>query len=280
SVCASGGTDAIGGSIHTDAEGNLASSQAGMYTDLPLVWACAQNKCLDTEMRKCVQGTQGPSGVTIACSPAGGGAGARAVRKARGPFGTPNPPSGRFMIGGKMPGPVGAGGMFSLLPVEPRLADGTSQIFCAPLVPFAAGEMQDVILQRAADMVNGDGGCRAAGVQAGVEASQAGQVEDEFPQPASLTLTAPDLTGGRLIPGLRIMPGQAMGTCFSAGDLDDMMRGFIRSMKIQFATAPGGGTGAPIRIVEQSPLGRCDITVPAPAGAGGAGIAAAVAAAF
>src|SRR5262249_35122719 len=49
SVCASGGTDALGGSIHTDAEGNLATSRAGMYTDMPIVWGCAQGKCLDTE---------------------------------------------------------------------------------------------------------------------------------------------------------------------------------------------------------------------------------------
>src|SRR5206468_2261050 len=78
----------------------------------------------------------------------------------------------------------------------------------------------------------------------------------------------------------QIMPGQAMGTCFTTGDLGDLMRGRIRSMKLQFATGPGGSTGGPIRILEQSMLGQCDITVPAPAGAGASGIAAAVAAAF
>ncbi|HET8947707.1 MAG TPA: hypothetical protein VFQ07_12065, partial [Candidatus Polarisedimenticolia bacterium] len=134
-------------------------------------------------------------------------------------------------------------------------------------------------LQRAADLVNGDGACRAAGVQADVEASQAGQVEDEFAQPPSLGLRNPG-PPGRLIPGIRLMPGQAMGTCFSAGDLDDAMRGILHGMKIQFATGPGGATGGSIRVIEQTLLGQCDLVVPTPAGAGGPGVAAAIAAAF
>jgi uncharacterized repeat protein (TIGR01451 family) len=274
SVCASGRTDALGGTIHTDAEGTLATSQANKYVDLPMVWACAQGSCLDTEMRKCVRGTAGPSGVEVDC---GGGV---TVSKAPGPAGEPNPGSSRFTLGERQPGPNGFGGMFSLLPAV-QTGDGASQIFCAPMVPFAPGDTQGAILQRAADMVNGDGSCRAAGVQAVVEAPQdGGEVEDAFAHSGHLSLAAPNLTGGKLIPGLKVMPGQAMGTCFTAGDLLDLMRGRSRSMKIQFATGPGGASGGPIRILEQSLLGQCDITVPTPAGAGAAGIAAAVAAAF
>ena len=275
SVCASGRTDALGGTIHTDAEGNLATTQANKYVDLPVVWACAQGSCLDTEMRKCVQGTAGPSSVEVDC---GGGV---TVSRDPGPQGEPNPGSSRFTLGEtNPPDPIRIGGMFSLLPAI-QTGDGASQIFCAPMVPFAPGDTQGAILQRAADMVNGDGSCRAAGVQAVVEAPQdGGEDEDAFAHSGHLSLTAPGLTGGKLIPGLKIMPGQAMGSCFTAGDLLDLMRGRSRSMKIQFATGPGGSTGAPIRILEQSLLGECDITVPAPAGATGSGIAAAVAAAF
>jgi uncharacterized repeat protein (TIGR01451 family) len=275
SVCASGRTDALGGTIHTDAEGNLATTQANKYVDLPVVWACAQGSCLDTEMRKCIQGTAGPSGVEVDC---GGGV---TVSKDPGPFGEPNPGSSRFTIDScTPPDPCMTGGMFSLLPAI-QTGDGASQIFCAPMVPFAPGDTQGMVLQRAADMVNGDGSCRAAGVQAVVEAPQdGGEVEDAFAHSGHLSLMAPNLTGGKLIAGLGIMPGQAMGSCFTTGDLDDEMRGHIRNMKIQFATGPGGATGGPIRILEQSLLGQCDITVPTPAGAGGSGIAAAVAAAF
>jgi uncharacterized repeat protein (TIGR01451 family) len=274
SVCASGRTDAIGGTIHTDAEGNLATSQANLYVDLPVVWACAHGFCLDTEMKKCMQGTQGPSGVEVDC-----GGGVTVSRDPGWPW-TPNPPSSRFTLGEKQPGPFGFGGMFSLLPAV-QSGDGSSRIFCAPMVPFAPGDTQGAILQRAMDMVNGDGNCRAAGVQAVVEAPQdGGEVEDAFAHSGHLSLKAPDLTGGKLIAGLGIMPGQAMGSCFTTGDLADLMRGRLGGMKMQFATGPGGATGGPIRILEQSLLGECDITVPTPAGAGGAGIAAAVAAAF
>jgi uncharacterized repeat protein (TIGR01451 family) len=277
SVCASGPTDAIGGTIHTDAEGNLVTTQANKYVDMPIVWACTQGNCLGTDVRRCLGDlggrNPGPSGVEVDC---GGGV---KVSKAPGPTGTPNPPSSRFLIGEKQPGPAGTGGQFVLLPAV-QTGDGVSQIFCAPPVSFVAGDTDEAILGRAMDRVNSDPNCLAAGVSAQVEAPQAGQVEDEFPQPASLSLAAPDLTGGKLIAGLRIQAGQAMGTCFSAGDLGDLMRGRIRSMKLQFATGPGGASGGPIRILEQSLLGQCDITVPAPAGASGAGVAAAVAAAF
>jgi uncharacterized repeat protein (TIGR01451 family) len=274
SVCASGRTDSIGGTIHTDAEGNLVTSQANMYIDMPIVWTCAHGNCLGTDVKRCIQGSAGPSGVAVDC---GGGV---TVSRDPGWTGEPNPGSSRFTLGERMPGPVGFGGMFSLLPAI-QTGDGASQIFCAPMVPFAPGDTQGAILQRAADMVNGDGSCRAAGVQAVVEAPQdGGEVEDAFAHSGHLSLMAPNLTGGKLIPGLQIMPGQALGTCFTAGDLLDLMRGRIRSMKIQFATGPGGASGGPIRILEQSLLGQCDITVPTPAGATGNGIAAAVAAAF
>ena len=275
SVCASGRTDAIGGTIHTDAEGTLVTSQANLYVDMPLVWACHDAVCLGVDASRCVQGTAGPSGVVVDC---GGGV---TVSKDPGPNGTPNPPSSRFTIDSCFPpDPCTTGGMFSILPAI-QTVGGTSQIFCAPMVPFTTGDTQAMVLQRAMDMVNGDGNCRAAGVQAVVEAPQdGGEVEDAFAHSGHLTLTAPDFTGGKLIAGLGIMPGQATGTCFTAGDLADLMRGRLGGMKIQFATGPGGATGGPIRILEQSLLGECDITVPTPAGAGGAGIAAAVAAAF
>ncbi len=274
SVCASGRTDALGGTIQTDAEGNLGATKANLYTDMPVVWACAQGNCLGTDVRKCIQGTQGPADVEVNC---GGGVN---VSRAPGPPNTPNPPSSLFTIGEANPRPIGMGGMFELVPAV-QTGDGASQVFCSPTVPFAPGDTQGMILQHAMDMVNSDPDCMRAGVQAVVQAPQTGgEVEDQFAQSGHLSLAAPNITGGKLIAGLKIVPGQAMGTCFSAGDLDDLMRGRIRSMKIQFATGPGGATGGPIRIREQSMLGQCDISVPAPAGATASGVAAAVAAAF
>jgi uncharacterized repeat protein (TIGR01451 family) len=269
SVCASGGTDAIGGTIHTDADGNLVTSQADLYVDLPVVWACAHGNCLGTDVKRCLK-APGPGSAEVNC---GGGA---TVSRGPGPVGTSNPPSGGFLFGERMPGPSGTGGMFSLVPAI-QTGDGASQIFCAPLVTFAAGETQDVILRRAMDMVNNDPNCRAAGVTAVVQAPEAGEIEDVFPHAGNLSLQAPNLTGGKLIPGIQIQPGQAMGTCFTAGDVSDLMRGRIRSMKIQFATGASGASGGSIRIVEQSLLGQCDFTVPTAAGDSGAGIASAAA---
>jgi uncharacterized repeat protein (TIGR01451 family) len=274
SVCASGRTDALGGTIQTDADGNLGATKANLYIDMPVVWACAHGNCLGTDVRKCIQGTAGPAGVEVDC---GGGV---QVSTVPGPQQTPNPPSSLFTIGEVGAGPAQTGGTFQLLPAV-QTGDGASRLLCSPMVSYAPGDTQGMVLQHAMDMVNSDPDCTTAGVQAVVQAPQTtGEVEDRFAQSGHLSLVAPDITGGKLIAGLRIMPGQAMGTCFSAGDLDDMMRGRIRSMKIQFATGPGGATGGPIRILEQSMLGQCDITVPAPAGATASGVAAAVAAAF
>jgi uncharacterized repeat protein (TIGR01451 family) len=273
-VCASGRTDAFGGTIQTDAEGNLGATKTNTYTDMPVVWACARGNCLGTDVRKCIQGTEGPAGIEVNC---GGGVN---VSTQTGSISTPNPPSSLFTLGEVIPGPASPGGMFELVPAV-QTGAGSSQVLCSPMVSFAAGDTQGMILQHAMDAVNSDPDCIAAGVQAMVQAPQTGgEVEDQFARSGHLSLAAPNLTGGKLIAGLRIMPAQAVGTCFTAGDLDDVMRGRIRSMKVQFATGPGGASGGPIRILEQSMLGQCDITVPAPAGATGSGVAAAVAAAF
>src|SRR5207245_1251545 len=65
SVCASGRTDALGGTIQTDADGNLGATKANLYTDLPVVWVCAHGNCLGTDVRKCIQGTEGPAGIEV-----------------------------------------------------------------------------------------------------------------------------------------------------------------------------------------------------------------------
>jgi hypothetical protein len=274
SICASGRSDALGGTIMTDAEGFLGSTKAGFFNNLPVVWTCAQGNCLGTDARSCIQGGNGPGAVEITCG------GATSYEHPSSPIMTPNPPSSEFTIGDIRPGSLGAGGTFTLLPAV-QTGDGASQVLCSVMVPFALGDTQGIVLQRAMDIVNSDAGCIAAGISAVVEDPQTvSEVEDNFAHPGHLTLQAPAISGGRLIPGLRLMPGQAPGVCFTAGDLDDTMRGRIRSMKLQFTTEPGGTAGGPMTLTERSILGECSITVLEPVGATANGLAAAVAAAF
>jgi uncharacterized repeat protein (TIGR01451 family) len=274
SICASGRIDALGGTIHTDAEGVLVSSKAGSFTDLPVVWACAQGNCLGTDVRNCL-GAGGMAGaVEVTC---GGGT---TVVKDPGPTGRPNPPSALFTLGGPTAGSLGAGGTFTLLPAI-QTGDGSSQILCSVNVPFAGPDAQGAVLQRAADMLNVDPACMAAGVSAVVQDPIiGGVVEDIFARPGHLSLTAPDMTGGMLIPAVRAVPGQATGTCFTAGELDDPLHGRLRGMKLQFSTGAGGTTGGQLSLSEMSPLGQCSITVPTPAGASASAVASALAGAF
>jgi hypothetical protein len=274
SVCASGRTDAFGGTIRTDAEGFLGSTRTNYYSNLPVVWACAQGNCLGTDAQRCIQGTSGPAAVEVNCG------GAIILVKPPSPSLTPDPPSSGFTIGDLSPGSLGNGGSFLLMPTLQN-NDGSSHVLCSVMVPFAPGDSQGTVLQHAMDMLNGDPICMTAGVQAMVDPPvTTGAVEDEFAHPGHLMLTAPNLTGGRLITGFQILPGQAQGVCFDAGELDDTMRGSIRNMKVQFITGPGGATGGMLTLRERSMLGECAIDVPTPAGATPAILAAMVSGAF
>jgi photosystem II stability/assembly factor-like uncharacterized protein len=274
SVCASGSTDALGGAIGTDADGVLVSTKAGYFTGLPVVWTCAHGNCLGTDVKNCLQAGNPIAAIEVNCG------GAISVTSTPGPPSTPNPPSSSLTLGAGPAGFPPSGGSFTLLPAI-QTGDGSSQVLCSVSVPFTSTDSQGAVLQRAADAVGSSPACSGAGVTAVIDAPVLdGAVEDLFAHPGHLSLSAPDLTGGTLIASVRTAPGQATGVCFSAGRLDDPIRGRIRSMKVQFVTVPGGATGGTLTLIERSPLGECSIPVTLPAGSTPSAIASAVGAAF
>jgi uncharacterized repeat protein (TIGR01451 family) len=272
SVCASGSTDALGGSMSTDAQGFLVSSRTGFFENMPYVWGCGQGKCLSSDVKACNVAGNPLSTLEVTC-------GAQVVTQAvpdPGQTGT-GPASSTFSF--RNLGPGGAG-TFQLLPAV-QSGDGTSRILCSVPVSFAPSDTTATILQNAVAAVAGDPSCRAAGVSAEFLSGSSGrEVEDSFPLGASLHLLAPDLAGSELIAAVRSDPGSATGVCFDAARLEDTSVGVLHAMKVHFTTPPGGAGGGSLTITERSTMGDCAITVPTSAGASAASLAAAVAAVF
>jgi hypothetical protein len=278
-VCATGTVDAFGGTIGTDASGQLVTSKGTSYNNKPVVWACLNGTCLgNTPIANCLLPGNTISTVRVQC----GGV------DVRGSVGTCpaslNPPnSGMRMLppvpGGNppLPPPAPAPMSFQLHAAIQVGSGGTDQL-CGVSVPFLSNEEDGVVLGRAASALTADPACAAAGVSALFDDEGGGprQNEDESFNPARIGLKAPLLNGTELITSVRTKPGAATGVCFS---FDNLGSGTTRALiisRLSFEAAAAGATGGGIRVTERSALGECLASVPTSAGATAATVAAAV----
>ncbi|HKY31923.1 MAG TPA: hypothetical protein VJV23_05255 [Candidatus Polarisedimenticolia bacterium] len=285
SVCAQGGTDAIGGTIQTDNNGVLVTSQGGVWNNTPVAWACLNGNCLGGgTIASCNQPGNQVAAVIAICGPQIG------VDLLTGCPPLTNPPSswtsltgqGGFNLEGMKQGPLRslASGQFSLIPTL-QTGDGSTESLCSVDVPFTSTETQKEILEKARDLINADPVCLGKGVSAGlIPGRPSFEVEDLFPDQDNLNLSAPGLSGGQLIPALRAAPGQTTGVCFRMSKLGVPVVNQVRIMRARFETASGGASGGAVVVRERTGLGLCSIKVPTMAGDSAETIAKAVQDAF
>ena len=275
-VCASGPNDALGGVVSTDERGFLVSSKPGFFSRTPVVWACAQGRCLDRDVMDCNQRNR-MAFLQVSC----GGQVARSAIEPEAP--APDPPGTTLGLawldpsgGGGAPPTVN--GSFTIVPAV-QSSDGSTRRLCSSVIAVSPGDTAASVLQRAVAAINDDPICRLAGVQAGFDSAIPGPGgEDRFPGQDRLVLQAPLLTGSRLVPAVRTGAGAATGLCFRMGGLKHVSE--TAGLRVRFTTPATGAHGGPLHVVEQSPLGRCEIVATIPAGAPGTGVAQAVAGAF
>ena len=273
SICAAGGSDALGGTLGTDADGFLVSTRAGVFSNVAMVSICAQGKCLNTDIANCTNPANPMATLETTCGP-------QIVstpidRSAD----NPDPPSSVFTLGG-LSGGLGSGGTLEVLPAV-QSVDGSTRLLCSVGVPFAGTDAPAAVLQRAGDAIDGDGMCQAAGVSADfIPPVLPDGGEDQFPKPAALKLEAPGVTGGELITGASLFPGQAGGVCLGVRNVGESSTPKLHGVRIRFTAPPPGAAGGSLTLTEETGLGPCEINVPIPAGSQPSAIAAAVAAAF
>jgi photosystem II stability/assembly factor-like uncharacterized protein len=297
-VCASGPNDALGGRVRTDRRGFLTSSKTGLYSGLPVVWACTQGKCLDSDVMGCNRPGNPMAAVQAAC----GGRIARSdVDLAQSGDDPPSallglgslvPAAGSGLAGALDPAAAAAGspaaeslpaaapsGSFTLSPVV-QAGDGSTRVLCSVGVALQTEDSSADVLQRAGAAVNGDAACRAAGVGAAFQSGDRGDSEDLFPGADRLALEAPLLNGSRLIPAVQTAPGGMSDLCLRIGRIDRPSRSQVLGMRLRFATGTGGAAGGAVHVTERSSLGDCSVVASIPAHASAGDVAQAVAAAF
>ena len=292
-VCAFSTTDALGGSLQTDANGAFATFKPSYYNGQPVAWACLNGQCLGgVSVSQCNQPGNPATTVVAVCG------NQVAFDHILGAPPVSNPPSswvdltglpggflapvpeGKSSTGSGVDPELPASGSFQLLPAV-QAADGSSHVLCSVNVPFTDSQHASTVLQNAQAAVNGDAACQTAGVSADYLPPLAeAEVEDLFAHPGNLKLTAPGVTGGQLIPVMRAAPGQATGLCFHLSNLGVPVENQLRVMGVRFSTLPGGALGADVTLTETSSLGDCKVTVPTAPGDGPTNIAAALAAAL
>ncbi len=288
-VCASGSVDVMGGSIETDADGVLETSLANMWGGKKVAWACFNGNCLGgTPISECYDdadsdGDLDPlSTIVVTCG------GQIAIGQVVGCPPLDNPPSSvtELDLDGFGGGGGGGGGLEADQGSQPegllRLVAsiqrrvGTESL-CAVAVPYFLGDSDRQVLERARDAVAAKPNCVANGVEAIFDPGDAGPSEDEFARLPRFMLQAPSLTGGQLVTGLHLEPGEGTGGCFRLDGLGVPMVNQIQIVKIALLTPPGGAAGGNLKLVEHTPLGTCAITVPTVAGQSGAELSAAIA---
>jgi hypothetical protein len=173
-------------------------------------------------------------------------------------------------------GVAASSGWFRVQPTV-QTGDGSTHILCAVDVPFSAGEETPVILRRAAEAVNADAVCGAAGVEAFMTTPGPPNEPDEdvFHTPV-FYLEGPGVSGGQLLATVRTLPGAATGACFDLGGLGIPVINLLQVLRLRFETAAGGASGGHVRLVERSDLGACEVIVPTSPGASAEEVAKAV----
>lgn len=299
--CASGSVDQMGGAISTDGGGVLVTDNGGFWNDRPVAWACFNGTCMGgVPIADCYDDADGDgdmdplSTIVVACD------GQLAIGQVVGcppldnppstildlnPSGLPDPAFPSSPIagggggGGDMPGQQQmqqAGAVNLFISVQRRI---NTESLCSVTVPYTQGETIERVLEKVQDAVNSDPVCSAASLEAILDPGFEFASEDEFPRTPRIILRAPGITGGQLIGGLNITPGEADSACIRIGDLGNPFVNQIQIIKMTVQTGSTGAAGGVVRVVEQSPLGTCAIDVTTVAGQSGPAIVAAIAAA-
>jgi hypothetical protein len=290
-VCASGTTDGRGGTIMTDINGTLVTSNGGFYMNQPVAFACFNGVCLGgTPIASCNTPTNPISTVTATC---GGLVGIDLV------LGCPrqaNPPSSVLGLNGSPSGtgPItsssrrrpqavfGSAGAFDFIPTV-QSGDGTTRALCVVHVPVQSSDNSQQILQNAGNAVNSSAACATNSVSAiisGLVSPGQSPGEDSPTSNPRLSITAPSVNGGQLLTALHAGPGQGGGACFNVSNLGVPITDSVTIMRLSLETLASGATGGQITMTERTDVGSCTISVPTTPGNTANQIASALADAF
>jgi photosystem II stability/assembly factor-like uncharacterized protein len=264
-VCAQSTVDVMGGTIQTDPNGVLVTSNGGFYSGKPVAWACFNGSCLNnTPIASCQAGSP-ISTVIVACG------GEIAISKIQGCPPLANPPSTLLGLGlsglpqGRIvAGAAGGAGVLNLTPSIKRI--DAAEVLCSVTTAVQSGDSNETALTRAKDAVNSDAVCKAKGVTAKLEGVDSLGSEDEFPREPRLMLSAPGLTGGQLFTVVNAAPGQATGQCYKMSAMGIPVLNQLAIARLSLLASPTGAKGGSMTVTEDSGLGTCSITVPTSAG--------------
>ena len=257
-VCGASAVDADGAGLATDSRGFLVTAKNGAYGSRTLGWACQDGICSGgVDGARCAV-----SEVRVTC----GGRTARASVAA--PAETLNPRSTSF---GFEPGATS--GSF-LLTAKLRKQDGTAVELCSHTQAYAAGETDETVFNRAANAINAGGPCQRAGVRAAIAGrAEAGDLEDQEPEPFRIQLEAPAQAGSQLITEVSAS-GAGFFTVHGFGTPE---RGRMTASRVAFSGTAAGGR---VEVTEQSLLGSCTFAVETTAGESAEAVAERLQAAF
>ena len=242
-LCSTSAVDADGGALGTDAHGFLVSSKDGFYSKRKVALACQGGACAGgVSWSRC-----NVTDVQVDC-------GGRSVRSAvRTAQETKSPGSTQLGFA-----PTGRDGSFVLTPTLKKNG-GLSAPLCSVALSYVGADDDARVLAKAADAVNSDPRCQAAGVRAAVTGSTAaGAHEDEGPTPLRLSLSAAEQLGVQLIT-------EVTGNgAFTVGSYGTPRTGSLVAPRVAFAgVAAGGGR---VEVTETSLLGTCTFGVDTLAG--------------
>lgn len=299
-VCAAGSVDAHGGTAQINAEGTLVTTLSGQYQNKPVFWGCYNGTCINnTPIAKCNYELDGAGNPTTTLDPVsavrvicpGSAIGVGSV------MGAPEmtaPPTNVFSLqvpGGPMPrvlpgqkvaaAMLPGGGSFDLA-VSLQSGAGLTRQICHTTVDFQYSEPEAIILARAVEQLNQEADCIAESIEAhfhGPVLSDPSK-EDPFEDTANVSVTAPTLTGSRILVTMRVLPGAADDVCFTTDHLLSSDFGQATIMKMKPITGENGAEGGTITVSEGTGIGACTRTITTTAGQTADDVAAAIVAAF
>jgi hypothetical protein len=149
------------------------------------------------------------------------------------------------------------------LAVSLQAGAGLTREICHTRVDFAYTETSDVILERALEQLGAEPDCVAEGIEVSLDDPADGMLdkEDQFAEPPALSVSAPNLTGSRILLTMRALPGAANDVCFTPKALLSRYRGQATIMKLKPLTLATGAAGGTLRFSQRTGVGSCTRTI-------------------
>ncbi len=289
-VCAQGTSDPLSGNpITVGQNGMLTTKGQGIANESdgkPIIAACWNGKCVNgtttQNISVCEPNAQNPTRTISAISLSCPNNPTVVMNVGKNCPQLQSPPATNIDLNFKSDPPASSAPPVTSLNIVVQLDGMPMETLCSVNIPIFAADTHDAITDRARTALTSSTLCAGAGVQVLPKPPADGTAEEDANTGDILQVVVPGAVGRAVYVSGITEPSAAgaPGLCERFGGFPGYATSQLDIMDMTFSTVPSGARGGSVTFTEDSPLGRCSVTVTTTAGETAAQIAQSVLSAY